>query len=35
MMDIIITSQNSIYNKTKKILELNKDVEINDNIKKI
>ena len=32
---IIITSQNSIYNKTKKILELNKDVEINDNIKNI
>ena len=30
-----ITSQNSIYNKTDKILELNKDIEINDYVKDI
>ena len=30
-----ITSQNSVYNKTNKILELNKDVVINDYIKDI
>ena len=32
---ITITSQNSTYNKTDKILELNKNVEINDNVKNI